>query len=72
MEIAKELGSVTNDITVPADVKMRRKVNRRKQIGGRVINSLPVTLNDTMTQHNLHSWEWSLAQKLALPNKDMT
>ena len=45
LEIAKELGSGANEITISVE----GKGNRRKQMGRRVINSQDVTLND-MTQ----------------------
>ena len=46
MEIARELDSVANEITFPGGVKLKRKVDRRKQVGRRVIKSQHVTLYD--------------------------
>ena len=64
MEIVQELGSVANEITIPVDVKLKRKSEQEKTNGWE-----SVTLNDMTQSQQLG---WPLAQKLALPKKDMT
>ena len=63
MEIARELDSVANGITIPVDVKMKGKVKKYKKMDGRVINSPHVILKD-MTQ--FPHWGVAIGKILAL------
>ena len=44
---SRKLDSIANEITVPVDVKLKRKSEQEKKMGRRVINSQLVTLNET-------------------------
>ena len=69
MEIAWELDSVANEITVPVDVKLKRKSGQKKSSCGREINSQHVILNDITQSPQLGV---AIGTKLALPIKNMT
>ena len=58
MEIAKELGSVANEITIPADVQLKRKSEQEKTNGKEIDKQLTCHSELHVTGSAVGSGHW--------------